>query len=150
MTNEQKREEKQKLLLERLQEMSYFDDEFMTKCLEDYSKGVELMLRIIMNDAKLVVKEAQVQAVIKNLQGRSIRMDVKTNDVSKKQYDVDHFVPWSFVMNDELWNLMPMNFSENIRMFVSYMLMVPRWKTTAMTHNCLTEIILILKIILIK
>lgn len=69
MTNEQKREEKQKLLLERLQEMSYFDDEFMTKCLEDYSKGVELMLRIIMNDAKLVVKEAQVQAVIKNLQG---------------------------------------------------------------------------------
>ena len=89
MTNEQKREEKQKLLLERLQEMSYFDDEFMTKCLEDYSKGVELMLRIIMNDAKLVVKEAQVQAVIKNLQGRSIRMDVKTNDVSKKQYDVE-------------------------------------------------------------
>ena len=60
MTNEQKREEKQKLLLERLQEMSYFDDEFMTKCLEDYPKGVELMLRIIMNDAKLVVKEAQV------------------------------------------------------------------------------------------
>ena len=89
MTNEQKREEKQKLLLERLQEMSYFDDEFMTKCLEDYSKGGELMLRIIMNDAKLVVKEAQVQAVIKNLQGRSIRMDVKTNDVSKKQYDVE-------------------------------------------------------------
>ena len=27
MTNEQKREEKQKLLLERLQEMSYLDDE---------------------------------------------------------------------------------------------------------------------------
>ena len=70
--------------------------------------------------------------------------------LEKKQYDVDHFVPWSFVMNDELWNLMPMNFFENIRMFVSYMLMVPRWKTTAMTHNCLTEIILILKIILIK
>lgn len=43
MTNEQKREEKQKRLLERLQEMSYFDDEFMTKCLEGYPKGVELM-----------------------------------------------------------------------------------------------------------
>ena len=25
--------------------------------------------------------------------------------LEKKQYDVDHFVPWSFVMNDELWNL---------------------------------------------
>ena len=30
-----------------------------------------------------------------------------------KEYDVDHFVPWSFVMNDELWNLMPMDSSLN-------------------------------------
>jgi hypothetical protein len=28
-------------------------------------------------------------------------------------YDVDHFIPWSFVMNDELWNLMPMDSSLN-------------------------------------
>lgn len=27
--------------------------------------------------------------------------------VDEKQYDIDHFIPWSFVMNDELWNLMP-------------------------------------------
>ena len=26
--------------------------------------------------------------------------------VKKKKYDIDHFIPWSFVMNDELWNLM--------------------------------------------
>ena len=38
MTNEQKREEKQKLLLERLQEMSYFDDEFYDKMLGRLSK----------------------------------------------------------------------------------------------------------------
>lgn len=25
------------------------------------------------------------------------------------KYDIDHFIPWSFVMNDELWNLMPMD-----------------------------------------
>lgn len=30
------------------------------------------------------------------------------NPVEPRQYDVDHFIPWSFVMNDELWNLMPM------------------------------------------
>lgn len=35
--------------------------------------------------------------------------DVFTDDpIVKKKYDVDHFIPWSFVMNDELWNLMPM------------------------------------------
>lgn len=33
--------------------------------------------------------------------------------VVSKQYDVDHFIPWSFVMNDELWNLMPMDSSLN-------------------------------------
>ena len=31
----------------------------------------------------------------------------------KKKYDIDHFIPWSFVMNDELWNLMPMDSSLN-------------------------------------
>lgn len=28
--------------------------------------------------------------------------------MSEKNFDIDHFVPWSFVANDELWNLMPM------------------------------------------
>lgn len=33
--------------------------------------------------------------------------------IQKQEYDVDHFIPWSFVMNDELWNLMPMDSSLN-------------------------------------
>lgn len=37
----------------------------------------------------------------------------KDEVVVRGQYDVDHFIPWSFVMNDELWNLMPMNSSLN-------------------------------------
>ena len=40
--------------------------------------------------------------------------DVFTNQpIVSRQYDVDHFIPWSFVMNDELWNLMPMDSSLN-------------------------------------
>ena len=40
--------------------------------------------------------------------------DVFTDEpVVSKQYDVDYFIPWSFVMNDELWNLMPMDSSLN-------------------------------------
>ena len=34
--------------------------------------------------------------------------------IETKKYDVDHFIPWSFVMNDELWNLMPMDSSLNV------------------------------------
>ena len=33
--------------------------------------------------------------------------------VKKEDYEVDHFIPWSFVMNDELWNLMPMDSALN-------------------------------------
>ncbi len=40
--------------------------------------------------------------------------DVFTDDkINEAEYDVDHFIPWSFVMNDELWNLMPMDSSLN-------------------------------------
>ncbi len=40
--------------------------------------------------------------------------DVFTGEpVVHSAYDVDHFIPWSFVMNDELWNLMPMDSSLN-------------------------------------
>ena len=43
-----------------------------------------------------------------------IRDVFNDNPIEFKEYDVDHFVPWSFVMNDELWNLMPMDSSLNI------------------------------------
>ena len=42
-----------------------------------------------------------------------IRDVFNDNPIEFKEYDVDHFVPWSFVMNDELWNLMPMDSSLN-------------------------------------
>ncbi len=33
--------------------------------------------------------------------------------LSKGNYDIDHFVPWSYIANDELWNLLPMDSSLN-------------------------------------
>lgn len=40
--------------------------------------------------------------------------DVFTDELlMNNKYDIDHFIPWSFVMNDELWNLMPMDSSLN-------------------------------------
>lgn len=45
------------------------------------------------------------------------------NPIDANKYDVDHFIPWSFVMNDELWNLMPMDSSLNS----SKSNKLPRW-----------------------
>lgn len=40
--------------------------------------------------------------------------DVFTGEPMRRDsYDIDHFIPWSYVMNDELWNLMPMDPSLN-------------------------------------
>ena len=39
----------------------------------------------------------------------------KDEPIDEEEYDLDHFIPWSFVMNDELWNLMPMDSSWNLK-----------------------------------
>ncbi len=45
---------------------------------------------------------------------QNVIRDVFTDqEIQPGKYDVDHFIPWSFVMNDELWNLMPMDSSLN-------------------------------------
>jgi hypothetical protein len=53
-------------------------------------------------------------------------IDVFTDKpIEYRKYDIDHFIPWSFVMNDELWNLMPMDSSLNS----SKSNKLPKWDT---------------------
>ena len=61
----------------------------MTKCFEDNIECTELVLRIIMDKADLKVKETRTQYVIKNLQGRSIRLDIDAVDSAGKEYDIE-------------------------------------------------------------
>ena len=42
-------------------------------------------------------------------------IDIYTNNVlNGRRYDIDHFIPWSYVMADELWNLTPAEKASNI------------------------------------
>lgn len=43
---------------------------------------------------------------------KSVFMD---GDINRESYAVDHFIPRNFVMNDELWNLMPMDPIQNMK-----------------------------------
>lgn len=55
-----------------------------------------------------------VRKLWEGILGVSEVYDVFTDaPIVPQKYDVDHFIPWSFVMNDELWNLMPMDSSLN-------------------------------------
>ena len=59
-------------------------------------------------------KLSQVRKLWKGILDLHEVRDVFTSEpVQPKKYDIDHFIPWSFVMNDELWNLMPMDSSLN-------------------------------------
>ncbi len=72
-----------------------------------------LIYKIAPLDEK-VRKLAHVHKLWDGIMGITPVNDVFTGKtIDKNQYDVDHFIPWSFVMNDELWNLMPMDSSLN-------------------------------------
>lgn len=62
-------------ILERIKTFRLLDDDFMTKCFEDNIECTELVLHIVMNKPDLIVKESRSQYGIKNLQGRSVRLD---------------------------------------------------------------------------
>lgn len=74
---------------EQIQRFCLFDDEFMTKCFEDNIECTELVLRIIMEKPDLIVESVRTQYSIKNLQGRSVRLDILASDSQKKKYNIE-------------------------------------------------------------
>ena len=40
-------------------------------------------------------------------------LDIYTGNKLESSFDVDHFIPWSYVAHDEVWNLVPSNASVN-------------------------------------
>ena len=65
------------------------DDDFMTKFFENDLESTSLLLQIILDMPKLKVLESVSQYNIKNLHGRSIRLDVKATDEHGKIYDIE-------------------------------------------------------------
>lgn len=45
--------------------------------------------------------------------GLEVRCPYTGNLLEERMYDLDHFIPWSFVSHDLLWNLMPSDPSIN-------------------------------------
>lgn len=49
------------------------------------------------------------------LEIRPVKNVFMDGDINRESYAVDHFIPRNFVMNDELWNLMPMDLIQNMK-----------------------------------
>lgn len=81
---EQKHEED----LQRLRGFRLLDDDFMSKVFED-KDCVEFLLQIILKRDDLKVTSVSSQYVIKNLQGRSVRLDILAVDRQNQVYNIE-------------------------------------------------------------
>ena len=74
--------------LKRLKNFRLLDDDFLTKVFEDI-ECVELLLRIILNKDDLKVTEVHSQYNMKNLQGRSARLDIFAVDSTGVAFNIE-------------------------------------------------------------
>ena len=74
--------------LQRLRGFRLLDDDFMTKVFEVISCA-DLLVRIILNDEGIRVLEAHSQRGIKNLQGRSVKLDILAVDSHNRVFNVE-------------------------------------------------------------
>lgn len=81
---EQKHEED----LQRLRGFRLLDDDFMSKVFED-RKCAEFLLQVILNRNDLKVISVTSQYAIKNLQGRSVRLDILAVDQQNRVYNIE-------------------------------------------------------------
>lgn len=86
---EDKNEQRKQLLLSKIAQFRLFDDDFMSKVFEDDIEATEFLLRIILQRDDLEVTESKGQVSIKNLLGRSVRLDIKAKDKTGKLYNIE-------------------------------------------------------------
>lgn len=75
--------------MQKIKEFRLLDDDFMSKVFESDFECIELLLHIILEKPDLKVKAARTQYSIKNLVGRSVRLDIHAEDDEGKQYDIE-------------------------------------------------------------
>lgn len=88
-SKEVERGPKYPIIFEKIKMMRLLDDDLMTRVFEGNFRATELLLRIFLNRDDLTVTEIQTQYVVKNLQGRSIRMDIRAKDREGVVYNIE-------------------------------------------------------------
>lgn len=74
--------------LQRLSALRLLDDDFMNKVFEDKACA-EFLLQIILQRSDLKVAQVHVQHAMKNLQGRSARLDILAVDQENRVYNIE-------------------------------------------------------------
>lgn len=75
--------------LQRLSRFRLFDDDFLTKCFEDDTDCIELVLQIILEKPDLKVLDVRTQVFVENLLYRSVRFDILATDNTGAKLNVE-------------------------------------------------------------
>ena len=74
--------------LQRIREFRLIDDDFMAAVFEDHACA-EFLLQIILERTDLTVQKVHSQHNLKNLQGRSVRLDILATDEAGRVYNIE-------------------------------------------------------------
>jgi len=80
---------KKEKLLKKIQQFTLMDDDYMTRFFDGEIECVQEVLRVLLERKDLKVTAAKGQEGIKNLKGRSVRLDVFARDSKGKPYDIE-------------------------------------------------------------
>lgn len=72
-----------------IQKFRLIDDTFFNVCFDNYTEGMQLLLRIFFGRDDLIVKHVVTQQSADNLYGRGVRFDVLAEDSTGKLYDCE-------------------------------------------------------------
>ncbi|MGN0482318.1 MAG: PD-(D/E)XK nuclease family transposase [Lachnospiraceae bacterium] len=81
--------QKHEEMLQKIKEFRLLDDDFMTKCFEANYEAVELVLQIVLEKPDINIEKIQTQYSMKNMKGRSLRLDIFATDSAGKKYNIE-------------------------------------------------------------
>ena len=96
------------------------------KYLQDRNPGVPGIIYKLEPENESIRKLVCVRKLWNAILDTSSVRDIYSNKpILLKDYEIDHFIPWSYITHDEIWNLVPVESSSNLRKSNR----LPRWDT---------------------
>lgn len=89
MTVTETMDQKQQEDLARLRQLRLIDDDFFSKCFDNDTACVQLVLQIVLDKPDLNVVDVRTQVFVENLLNRSVRLDVLATDSEGRKFNIE-------------------------------------------------------------
>lgn len=89
MTVTETMDQKQQEDLARLRQLRLIDDDFFSKCFDNDTACVQLVLQIVLDKPDLNVIDVRTQVFVENLLNRSVRLDVLATDSEGRKFNIE-------------------------------------------------------------